>query len=60
VIELTPRAGDRVQPEGAQAFAEWIVSAPAQAEIGRFGQAEFGQPLFTADAGKDEATLLGR
>jgi len=57
VIELTTRAGDRVQPEGAKAFADWIVSAPAQAEIGRFGQAEFGQPLFTPDAGKDAGTL---
>ena len=57
VIELTTRAGDRVRPEGAKAFADWILSAPAQAEIGRFGQAEFGQPLFTPDAGKDAGTL---
>lgn len=57
VIEMTTRAGDRVQPDGAAAFADWIVSAPAQEMIGGFGTAEFGQPLFTPDAGKDESTL---
>ena len=30
---------------------------PAQQQIGSFGQAEFGQPLFIPDAGKDEADL---
>lgn len=59
VIEMTTRAGDRVQPEGAAAFAGWVVSAPAQEIIGGFGTAEFGQPLFTADAGRDPATLGG-
>jgi tungstate transport system substrate-binding protein len=59
VIEMTRRAGDRVQPEGAAAFAEWIVSPSAQELIGRFGQAQFGQPLFTPDAGKAEASLGG-
>lgn len=57
VIEMTTKAGDRVQPDAATAFADWIVSPPAQAEIGRFGTAEFGQPLFTPDAGKDPASL---
>ena len=57
VIEMTTKAGDRVQPDGAQAFADWLVSPTAQQQIGRFGQAKFGQPLFTPDAGKDEAAL---
>jgi tungstate transport system substrate-binding protein len=57
VIEMTTKAGDRVQVDGAKAFADWIVSASAQQEIGSFGRAEFGQPLFTPDAGKDEAAL---
>ena len=57
VIEMTTKAGERVQPDGAQAFADWIVSPPAQQQIGSFGQAEFGQPLFIPDAGKDEAAL---
>ena len=57
VIEMTTKAGDRVQPDGAQAFADWIVSPAAQQQIGGFGQAEFGQPLFTPDAGKDGVAL---
>jgi len=57
VIETTTKAGASVQPDGARAFADWIVSATAQQQIGQFGQAKFGQPLFTPDAGKDEAGL---
>ena len=57
VIEMTTKAGERVQPEGARAFADWIVSPSAQQQISGFGQAEFGQPLFVPDAGKDEAAL---
>ena len=57
VIEMTMRAGERVQPDGAQAFADWIVSPPAQQRIAQFGRATFGQPLFTPDAGEDEADL---
>lgn len=52
VIEMTTRAGDRVRPDGAAAFADWIVSGPAQELIGGFGTAAFGQPLFTPDAGR--------
>src|SRR5215207_4697773 len=43
VIEMTTKAGDRVQPDGAQAFADWIVSPTAQQRIGQFGTAKFGQ-----------------
>jgi tungstate transport system substrate-binding protein len=57
VIELTKRAGDRVQPDGAKAFADWLVGEQAQKLIGEFGAEEFGQPLFVPDAGKDVATL---
>lgn len=57
VIELTQRAGDRVQPDGAKAFADWMLGEQAQKMIGEFGAEEFGQPLFMPDAGKDVATL---
>jgi tungstate transport system substrate-binding protein len=57
VIEMTTRAGDRVQPDGAKAFADWMVGTRAQDMIGRFGVDKAGQPLFTPDAGKDEAAL---
>jgi tungstate transport system substrate-binding protein len=59
VIEMTTRAGDRVRPDGAKAFADWLVGPRAQEMIARFGTAKGGQPLFVADAGKDEATLGG-
>ena len=54
VIEMTTRAGERVQPDGAKAFADWITSPPVQQRIGEFGRAEYGQPLFVGDAGKPE------
>lgn len=57
VIEMTKRAGDRVQPDAAKAFADWIVGAKAQRMIGEFGTEKFGQPLFVPDAGKDETAL---
>jgi tungstate transport system substrate-binding protein len=57
VIELTTAAGDRVQPDGAKAFADWIVGREAQRMIGEFGTGDGGRPLFVPDAGKDEAAL---
>ncbi len=57
VIELTERAGDRVQTDGAAAFADWIVSGTTQEMIGRFGVDTYGEALFTPDAGRDEAEL---
>ncbi|MGQ0630073.1 MAG: substrate-binding domain-containing protein [Sporichthyaceae bacterium] len=57
VIEMTEKAGDKVRTGGAVAFADWIVSASAQQLIGDFGKAEYGQSLFTPDAGKDPDDL---
>ncbi len=54
VIEMTKRAGDRVRPDGAKAFADWITGPRAQTMIGEFGD---GTPLFVPDAGKDESAL---
>lgn len=59
VIELTDRAGDRVRADGATAFVDWIVGAAAQQLIGDFGKQRFGEGLFTPDAGRDEAALVG-
>ncbi|GEL19571.1 substrate-binding domain-containing protein [Pseudonocardia asaccharolytica] len=59
VIEITPAAGERVQPEGAAAFVDWIVGPRAQQMIGEFGTTEFGEPLFTPDAGKTAEQLGG-
>jgi tungstate transport system substrate-binding protein len=54
VIEMTTKAGDRVQPEAGAAFADWITGPAAQQRIGEFGRAQFGQSLFVPDAGKPE------
>jgi tungstate transport system substrate-binding protein len=54
VIEITTKAGDRVQPEAGAAFADWITGPAAQQRIGEFGRAQFGQSLFVPDAGKPE------
>ena len=56
VIEVTARAGERVQPEAAAAFADWITGPDAQRLIGEFGRARYGQPLFVPDAGKPDPT----
>jgi tungstate transport system substrate-binding protein len=50
VIEMTKRAGDRVQPDGAKAFADWITGSRAQKMIGDFGVEAAGQRLFVPDA----------
>ncbi|WP_200823793.1 substrate-binding domain-containing protein [Nonomuraea solani] len=57
VIEMTKKAGDRVRADGGKAFADWIVAPSAQGLIGAYGRAKFGRPLFTPDAGADEAKL---
>jgi tungstate transport system substrate-binding protein len=54
VIDIKPSAGPRVNAAGGRAFADWIVSPPAQGMIGAFGRKEFGRPLFVPDAGKTE------
>ncbi len=56
VIELTAAAGERVQPDAAREFADWITGPDAQRRIGEFGVAEFGRPLFVPDAGKPDPT----
>ncbi len=57
VIEITKKAGGRVNEAGGRAFADWITSPAAQELIAQFGVARFGRPLFVADAGKDEKQL---
>lgn len=44
--------GDRVNRSCAEGFSDWITSPPTQSRIGRFGVAEFGEPLFFPDAGR--------
>ena len=57
VIDIDSEAGPRVNAEGGDAFARWIVSQPAQRMIGAFGRERYGEALFTPDAGRDEAEI---
>lgn len=52
VIPATAAAGDRVNAEGAQAFADFLVGDEAQSIIAEFGADRYGEPLFAADAGQ--------
>jgi tungstate transport system substrate-binding protein len=54
VITVSPTRFPRVNVEGAQAFADYLLSKEAQELIASFGVAEYGQPLFFADVGKQE------
>ncbi|MGH2378941.1 MAG: substrate-binding domain-containing protein [Candidatus Limnocylindria bacterium] len=54
VITVDPSKSPRVYGEGANAFADYLVSAEAQRLIASFGVDEYGEPLFFADAGKRE------
>jgi tungstate transport system substrate-binding protein len=57
VIEMTRKAGERVNEDAARAFADYVVSPEAQELIGAFGVEELGQQLFVPDAGKAEDAL---
>jgi tungstate transport system substrate-binding protein len=57
VITVNPEKCAKNNYEGAVAFKDFMVSPATQEAIGQFGLEKFGQPLFTPDAGKDEATL---
>ena len=46
VIDLTRRAGTRVNESGARALADWLVRPRAQALIGDYGRRRHGRPLF--------------
>ncbi len=50
VIAVNPDKHPGVQAALAGAFVDWIVSAPVQERIGRYGQEKFGQPLFYPDS----------
>lgn len=57
VITVEPRRFPRVNNAGANAFADFLLSAPAQELIRTFGVDRFGEPLFFPDAGKKEEDL---
>jgi tungstate transport system substrate-binding protein len=58
VMEVNPEVRPNVNHPGGRAFADFLVSPETQAFIRTFGQAQFGQPLFTPQAGKREEDLI--
>ncbi len=57
VIRVNPERHGHLNVEGAEAFADFLVSPEAQEMIGTIGVEEFGRPLFFPAAGQDEETL---
>lgn len=57
VMPVAPRNGMKLNESGAKAFADFVVSPAGQKLIADFGKDKFGQALFTADAGRNEAEL---
>lgn len=57
VIQVNPQKSDKINADGAKAFADFIISSEAQDIIKTFGIDKFGQPLFFPDADKTEADL---
>ena len=57
VMGVSPARFPKVNAAGGKAFADFMVSAEAQAVIKTFGVEKYGQPLFFPDAGKREEEL---
>ena len=57
VMLVNPDRFSKVNADGARAFADYLVSPEAQEIIAGFGVAEYGEPLFIADAGNLEEDL---
>lgn len=57
VIVVNPDVWPEVNYEGAVEFAQFLISDKTQSLIGKFGIEEYGQPLFTPDAGKTPSEL---
>lgn len=58
VIVISSAKFPKVNDAGAKAFAGYVTGPEGQAIIGAFGKQKYGRTLFTADAGKDEGSLL--
>lgn len=51
VIAVNPQQNSKINEEGAKDFVDWILSDDTQTLIGSFGMDEYGQSLFTPNAG---------
>jgi tungstate transport system substrate-binding protein len=54
VIAVNPQQNSKINEEGAKDFVDWILSDDTQTLIGSFGMDEYGQSLFTPNAGSNK------
>ncbi|TAK36444.1 MAG: tungsten ABC transporter substrate-binding protein [Chloroflexota bacterium] len=59
VIVINPSKSDKINVQGAKAFADFMVAKDTQDVIGKFGIDKFNQPLFFPDAGKQDEEVGG-
>jgi tungstate transport system substrate-binding protein len=57
VMQVNPEKFPKVNADGAKAFVEFMIAPDTQRLISEFGVDKYGEPLFYADAGKNEAEL---
>lgn len=57
VITVNPKKSDKINAEGAKAFADFMVAKETQDVIAKFGVDKYGQPLFFPDADKKDSDL---
>ncbi|MGE3267986.1 MAG: substrate-binding domain-containing protein [Chloroflexota bacterium] len=57
VIVANPAKGAWIDDTGARTFADFVLSAEAQAVIGSYGEQRLGQAVFVPDAGRTEQEL---
>lgn len=57
VMNVNPEKFSKVNSKGGKAFVDFMVAPATQQMISEFGKDKYGQPLFFADAGKNEADL---
>jgi len=57
VMQVNPKKSNKINAEGAKAFADFMVAPETQEVIKTFGVDKYGQPLFFPDAGKKESDL---
>lgn len=57
VMQVNSEKFPKVNAAGAKAFVEYMIAADTQKLISQFGMDKYGQALFFADAGKNEADL---
>ncbi len=58
VMQVNPERFPRVNRAGAKAFSDFLLSGEAQEMIRAYGVEEYGQPLFSPDAGRSEESLV--